>query len=189
MKYIFEGVLEIKNIANYITFSRIICAILMVFTAVFSRMFWILYLYGGVSDIIDGIVARVLRQKSSLGAKLDSIADAAFLSAIVIVIAPTVVIPRWIWICVGSIALIRVTAYLIGYIKFHTFSSLHTYANKATGALLFITPVIYSIFGSTVTAILLGLFAFISSMEELLITVIYRELNRDRKSIFERVQY
>lgn len=181
--------LEIKNIANYITFSRIICAMLMIFTIVFSKMFWILYLYGGVSDIIDGIVARVLRQKSTLGARLDSIADAAFLSAIVIKVVPNVIVPIWIWIFVGGIALIRITAYLIGYIKFHTFSSLHTYANKATGAMLFMTPVLFSIIGSTFTAILLGLFAFISSIEELLITMIFKELNSDRKSIFERVHY
>lgn len=175
----------IKHIANSITFSRIVCAILLVFTIAFSKMFWILYLYGGFSDIIDGIVARVLKQQSNLGAKLDSIADATFLFVIVIVIAPTFVIPIWIWICIGSIALIRISAYGVGYLKYHTFSSLHTYANKATGALLFIVPVLYVLFGITVTAILLGLLAFVSSCEEFLITVLYKDLKRDRKSIFE----
>ena len=136
--------------------------------------------------MIDGMVARVLKQQNNLGAKLDSIADVAFLSAIVIVIAPVVVIPIWAWICISGIALIRITAYLVGYIKYHTFSSLHTYANKATGASLFLAPVLYSIFGGTVTVILLGLLSFTSSCEELLITVLYKDLKRDRKSIFEQ---
>lgn len=138
--------------------------------------------------MIDGMVARVWKQQSDLGAKLDSIADVAFLLAIVIVVAPTVVIPTWVWVCIGGIALIRIAAYLIGYIKYHTLSSLHTYTNKATGASLFFAPVLYSIFGSTVTVILLGVLAIISSCEELLITVLFKDLKRDRKSIFDLSQ-
>ena len=185
LKFHFEGVTEIKNIANCITFTRIVCAVLLVFTDTSTKMFWILYLYGGVSDMIDGMIARGLKQQSNLGAKLDSIADAAFLLAIVIVMAPTVVIRTWIWICIGGIGLIRMTSYLVGYLKYHTFSSLHTYANKATGALLFMVPILYSIFDGTVAIILPGLLAFVSSCEELLITVLYKDFNRDRKSIFD----
>ena len=176
---------EIRNLANRITFTRIVCAVLLVFTGAYTKMFWILYLYGGVSDMIDGMIARGLKQQSNLGAKLDSVADAAFLLAIVIVMAPTVVIPAWIWLCIGGIGLIRIIAYVVGYLKYHTFSSLHTYANKATGASLFMVPVLYLIFGGTVAIILPGLLAFASSCEELLITVLYKDLNRDRKSIFD----
>lgn len=136
--------------------------------------------------MIDGIAARVLKQQSNLGAKLDSIADVAFLSAIIIVLAPVVVLPVGVWLGIGGIALIRIMAYGVGYLKYHTFSSLHTYANKATGALLFLTPVLYSSIGSTVTVILLGSFGLFSSCEELLITVSDRELKRDRKTIFEQ---
>jgi CDP-diacylglycerol--glycerol-3-phosphate 3-phosphatidyltransferase len=150
----------------------------------FSRMFWILYLYGGISDLIDGPIARRLKQQSNFGAKLDSIADLAFLMAIFFLIAPSLVIPIWLWICVGAIALTRVISYVIGYIKYHTFSSLHTYANKVTGAFLFGIPFLYMEFGIVVTGIILSILAFISSFEELIITVRATELNRDIKSIF-----
>lgn len=135
---------------------------------------------------MDGVIARVLKQKSNLGAKLDSIADLTFLIAIFIVIYPIVIIPNEIWIFIGCIAVIRISAYLVGYMKHRTFSSVHTYTNKATGAVLFMLPILYSMFDSTITVFLVGLLGFISSCEELLINVLCKELNRDRKSIFDQ---
>lgn len=176
--------IDIKNLANSITFSRVVCAIFLVFTVSFSKMFWMLYLYGGVSDLLDGPIARKLNQQSDLGGKLDSMADLIFLISIVIVVVPNVVIPIWIWVCIGGIALIRIVSYGIGYKKYHTFSSLHTYANKVTGAFFFATPVLYIIFGITITGIIISLLAFVSALEELLIIVKFNEFNRNIKSIF-----
>ena len=140
-------------------------------------------MYGGVSDLFDGPIARKLNQESDFGGKLDSMADLIFLISIAIVVAPNVVIPIWIWGCIGGIALIRIISYGIGYKKYHTFSSLHTYANKVTGAFLFLTPVLYIIFGITITGIIISLLAFVSALEELLIIIIGNELNRNIKSI------
>ena len=178
--------LYIKNLANMITITRFICAVILLFSAPFSLPFWILYLYCGASDIADGQVARAMKQQSDLGAKLDSIADTVFFIAIVIEVALAVVIPSWVWICAVVIALIRVAAYLVGYKKFHTFSALHTYANKVTGGFLFCAPVLYTILGITVAGIILCLLAALSACEELLITMLSKDLDRNRKSIFIR---
>lgn len=127
-----------------------------------------------------------MNQKSDLGAKLDSVADMAFSLAIVISVVPAIVIPLWIWICAIVIAFIRVMAYLIGYKKYHMFSALHTYANKVTGGFLFCAPVLYTILGITVAGIILCLLAALSACEELLITMLSKDLDRNRKSIFIR---
>ena len=176
--------IDIKNLANSITVSRIICAIFLVFTVAFSKMFWMLYLYGGLSDLLDGPIARKLNQQSDFGGRLDSVADLIFLISIVIDVAPNLVIPIWILVCIGGISLIRIVSYGIGYKKYHTFSSLHTYANKVTGAFLFATPVLYTIFEIDVTGIILSLLAFASALEELVIIVKCKELDRNIKSIF-----
>lgn len=147
-------------------------------------MFWMLYLYGGISDLLDGPIARKFNQKSDFGGRLDSMADLIFLISIVIVVVPNVIIPIWIWVCIGGIALIRILSYVIGYKKYHIFSSLHTYANKVTGGFLFATPVLYIISGITITGIILSLLAFASALEELLIIVKCKELDRNIKSIF-----
>ena len=127
-----------------------------------------------------------MNQKSDLGAKLDSVADMAFSLAIVISVVPAIVIPLWIWICAIVIAFIRVMAYLIGYKKYHMFSALHTYANKAAGGFLFGAPVLYVVLGVNATGVILCLLTVLSACEELLITVLSKDLDRNCKSIFVR---
>lgn len=47
-----------KHIANIITSCRILCSIIMMFFPVFSIMFYIMYLLCGLTDMIDGTIAR-----------------------------------------------------------------------------------------------------------------------------------
>jgi CDP-diacylglycerol--glycerol-3-phosphate 3-phosphatidyltransferase len=183
---LFSEVLAIKNLANMITVSRLICAATLLFIVPFTLIFWVLYGYCGVSDFADGLVSRIMKQQSDLGAKLDSVADVVFLFTMVIIVVSSISIPLWIWICAILIALIRVTTYLFGYKKYHTFFALHTYANKVTGAFLFCTPVLYVVLGMTATGIILCLLAALSACEELLITVMSKNLDRNCKSIFVR---
>lgn len=178
--------IPIKNLANMITASRIVCAVILMFTTPFSVLFWALYIYCSINDMADGMIARITRQQSSFGAKLDSIADVVFVFSLIITVGSTVVIPTWCWICAIIVTFIRVTAYLIGYQKHHTFSALHTYANKATGGLLFCMPILIYIFGFSVAGVILCIFATLSSSEELLITVLSKDLNPNRKSLFVR---
>lgn len=178
--------LYIKDLANIITISRFICSLVLLFTVPFSLFFWVLYGYCGVSDFVDGLIAKIMKQQSDLGAKLDSIADITFFFTIMVTIISTIFIPRWIWTCVIVIIAIRVTAYLIGYKKYHTFSTLHTYANKITGVFLYGTPALYAVFGVTTTGIILCLAAGFSACEELLITIQSKYLDRNCKGMFLR---
>lgn len=176
--------ISIKNLANLITATRIAGAIVLIFTAPFSRPFWAVYLYCGVSDMVDGPIARALRQQSDFGAKLDSIADTVFVFSTLLTVIPAVVIPTWFWVVATIVMSIRVAAYLIGYKKHRVFSALHTYANKATGGALFCMPVLIDVLGINPAGIILGVFATLSACEELLITVVSTNLDRNRKSFF-----
>ena len=173
-----------KNSANIITFFRIILAILMFFVPPFSSAFWLCYLFAGLSDVIDGFVARLLHQQSTTGARLDSIADAVFGVSIFSFAIRNIRFPLWIWIMTALIAVIRCSSYLIGQYKYKEFSALHTYANKITGVLLFAFPLLNSLFGITATGMILCTVAMASSVEEGMITIKSKELNRDCKSIF-----
>ena len=48
----------LKHIANIITIIRIFCSIAILFCSVFSLAFYVLYITAGVSDMVDGWVAR-----------------------------------------------------------------------------------------------------------------------------------
>lgn len=176
--------ISIKNLANMITATRIVCAVMLMFTTPFTWPFWALYIYCGLSDIADGFIARIMRQQSNFGAKLDSIADAVFVFSAILTVFPAIVVPTWFWICAAIVTSVRAAAYLIGYRKHRVFSALHTYANKATGGLLFCMPILIDALGMTVAGIILCVFATLSSCEELLITALSKDLNRNRKSLF-----
>ncbi|HEX6852658.1 MAG TPA: CDP-alcohol phosphatidyltransferase family protein [Candidatus Polarisedimenticolaceae bacterium] len=71
------------TLANQLTFLRLIavpCFILAVLNARFGIAFW-LFVAAGITDLLDGLVARVFRQQSPLGAYLDPAADKLLLAA------------------------------------------------------------------------------------------------------------
>ena len=123
------------TVPNCITASRILGAILLIFTASFSMPFYIIYTICGFSDAIDGLVARAMKSESEFGAKLDSVADLIFYSVLLVKIFPFLWknLPKVIWIAVAAIILTRIGAYLAACIKYKKFASIHTYANKLTG--------------------------------------------------------
>lgn len=173
-----------KYIANMITASRIVFAVGMVLAAPFSILFWVFFFSAGLSDMVDGYVARKLKCESALGATLDSVADLAFAIAILFVVLKNISIPMWLWLCSAIIGLLRITGYGIGFYKYHTFSSLHTWLNKATGALIFAFPLLYALFGLPVAGAGISFVALLSAIEELAITVKSRELEKDCKGFF-----
>ena len=164
---------------------RIVCSVFILLTKPFSSLFWILYVVCGISDILDGFVARIMKQESKFGAKLDSIADIIFISSVTTVLIPIIKIPNWVWIFAFAVIFIRISSYLVGLKKFSTFTSLHTYANKLTGLLLFAIPVFYVIFNFNVIAVILSISAILSALEELIIIISEKELNENCKSLFK----
>ena len=129
-----------NHIANAITSCRILCSILMLFFAVSSLQFFILYLFCGFSDMIDGTIARKTNCASEFGSRLDSIADFLFLAVSLRKFLPLIHIPKWLWVWIGAIAIIKLSPVAWGLIRKKMFISLHTVMNKITGALLFLLP-------------------------------------------------
>ena len=80
----------------------------------FSAPFWACYLGGGVSDALDGPLARALNTQSAAGAKLDSAADLAFAGAIAAVTVRNIKLPPWLWALAGGIGGIFLAAALLG---------------------------------------------------------------------------
>ena len=129
-----------KNIANYISISRIIMSIALLIPKTFSKTFYIIYIYCGLSDILDGFLARKYKITSEFGAKIDSIADMIFVFGSILKIIPVIEIPIAIYIWITIIILIKVFNIILGYIQYKKLTLLHTIANKITGFVLFIIP-------------------------------------------------
>lgn len=98
-------------------------------------------------------------------------------------ILPILKIPKELLVWVVTIAVIRIAGYIIGFIKYRSFSSLHTISNKLTGVLLFLSPFMYMVMGISIMGVILCAAATISSSEELWITIKAKKLQRDIKGI------
>ena len=74
-----------------------------------TLLFFIIYSIAGITDVLDGWVARKYGLASSFGAKLDSVADLLFYGTMLIRFFPILYeeLPKVIWYVVAGILLIR----------------------------------------------------------------------------------
>ena len=131
-----------RHIPNIITLSRIPMAVALPFVQSSPAVFWTLYLLCGLSDVLDGAVARLAGTESRIGEKLDTLADIVFVAMWMVLFIPAINVGRWIWIWTGVIALIKVVNVIYGLAMKKGLVAKHTPANKATGFLLFLLPMI-----------------------------------------------
>lgn len=101
-----------------------------------------MYIYCGLSDMLDGFLARKYKITSDKGAKIDSIADIVFIVAAIVKILPVLNLSKVICIWCIIIAMIKICNVICGYIYYKKLTLPHTIANKITGFVLFITPLI-----------------------------------------------
>ena len=155
-----------KLLANYITFFRILCSVALLFFPAFSTAFYALYITAGVSDMIDGWVARRTLTTSELGAKLDTIADIVFVVVCLAKLLPVLNIPVWLWVWIGVIALIKIINVISGFIVQKRFISVHSAMNKVTGLLLFVFPLTLSLIDLKYSAAVVCIFATFAAIQE-----------------------
>lgn len=129
-------------IANCITAMRIVGAAILLFTETFSPRFYLVYILCGISDAVDGFVARLMKTAGAFGAKLDSIADITFYTISTIKLMPTLWarLPRWFWFIIGAIVLVRIISYVLAAVNTHQMAALHTVWNKCSSFLIFLLP-------------------------------------------------
>lgn len=178
-----------NNIPNFITCLRIVGAIGLLFLEGFTLPFYIVYSICGISDVLDGYLARKWEVTSENGALLDSVADLLFYSVMFSYVIPVLwgVLPTWVWYWVAVILLIRLAAYVTAAVKYRRFASMHTYCNKLTGTSVFLVPYLMKLVSPFAASVTACIFGFLSSMEELLIHISAKEYRSERKSLFHHI--
>ena len=128
--------------------------------------FSVLYAAAGLSDILDGFIARKTNTATQFGAKLDTLADIVFAAVILIKLLPILELPLWVIGWVGVITLIKLVNIVIGFVRRHTLTAVHSVINKVTGALLFILPFTVPIINIRYTAPLVCAVATVAAILE-----------------------
>ena len=178
----------VKYIPNLLTTLRLLSAAALIFVEPLTAAFLVIYTLAGVSDALDGFIARAAGCTSALGAKLDSLADLSFYAVMLLKVFPvmTMLLPSWIWYYVGAVLLVRLVSYSVAAIKFRRFASIHTYLNKTTGLFMFLTPYIISTELFTGFSVFLCSVAALASIEELIIHSANREYIPEQKTLFAK---
>lgn len=103
------------TVPNFITLSRILLTPLFVICLLQgrSREALLVFILASLTDLVDGLVARLWGQKSPLGTYLDPLADKLLLSSGFIVLSIYRLIPPWLTVVVLSRDLVLVLGVLV----------------------------------------------------------------------------
>ena len=106
------------SIPNLITLGRILLVPVVVWaiTAGEMRVAFVLFLAAGISDAVDGFLAKRFGMTTELGAYLDPLADKAMLVSIYIALGLTEAVPRWLVILVVSRDIMIVSAVILSWV-------------------------------------------------------------------------
>jgi cardiolipin synthase len=106
------------NLPNFITLARLLLAPLaidMILSQRFAPAFAV-FLVAGISDAIDGAIARRFKLQSRLGALLDPLADKALLNGIYVTLAAIAALPPWLPILVVTRDVMILAAVVISWL-------------------------------------------------------------------------
>jgi len=106
------------NLPNLITIARILLVPIMVWAIASQEMAiaFFLFLAAGLSDAVDGFLAKRFGMTSELGAYLDPLADKVLLVSIYVSLGITEAIPRWLVILVVSRDLLIVGGIMLSWV-------------------------------------------------------------------------
>jgi cardiolipin synthase (CMP-forming) len=106
------------TLPNIITIARL-CGVPVLIWALIERdwtLAFAIFVVAGLSDAVDGVIARRWNQQSELGLYLDPIADKVLLVSVFVGLALLERLPGWLAIAVVSRDLLIVAAVLLSYV-------------------------------------------------------------------------
>jgi cardiolipin synthase len=106
------------NIPNLITLARILLVPVIVWAIASDEMqvAFGLFVVAGLSDLVDGFLAKRFRMATELGAYLDPLADKAMLVSVYVTLGIVEEVPRWLVILVVSRDIMIVTAVILSWL-------------------------------------------------------------------------
>ena len=164
-----------KHIANIITGSRIVLSLPLLFIPLTSAWFYALYLLCGLSDMIDGTVARRMGSASEFGARLDTVSDFVFMFVCAVKILPILRLPIWLWVWIVLIAFAKILNIALVFIAKKKLISVHSVLIKITGFALFLLPLSLNFVEATYSVLAICVLATVAVAQEVYLAKRERE--------------
>jgi len=180
------------NIPNLISLIRICMAPLLIYFAMNQMEIWFLsaLIFSGLTDVLDGFLARRLKQITALGSHLDSWGDFTIFTTMAVgawILWPQIVQREIIYfaIIVGSFSL----PVAVGLIKFKRVTSYHTWSVKLAVPITYLGYILLFAEITQWPFILASLICVYAGIEEILITLVMRHERVDVRSIWAAIKY
>lgn len=183
--------LNIYNLPNFISLTRILIAPCLFFLAIKQQanFFLALLIFSEFTDVLDGFLARYLNEITPLGSHLDSWGDFIIYSSATI--CAWILWPETVDLHIAPIAIIIgsfTVPVIIGFIKFKTLTGYHTWSVKFAVAF---TTLSYLLLFSDLLDWMIYLAAIIclyAALEEIAITLILKQEQTDVRSILKALK-
>lgn len=179
-----------KQLPNAITVVRIVLSFILLFLVRQPLAYVVVYFCCGLSDIADGFIARKYKAETTLGAKLDSLADFIFTAVNLYVLIKSVHLENEVTalFVIAVVAVIRIINFVMTKRKFKQWGIIHTIANKAAGVALFISlPFCIWANGFPIWLVIpVGIVAAASAIEESVILITTDKYDANRMSFFTK---
>ncbi|MDH5389214.1 MAG: CDP-alcohol phosphatidyltransferase family protein [Gammaproteobacteria bacterium] len=183
---------NIYNLPNLVSLIRILMAPVLLYFAISQQPYWFIavLLFAEFTDVLDGFLARTLKQITKMGSHLDSWGDFVIYTTIAIcawILWPEILKRELIYFIIIVISF-TLPAF-IGYVKFHQFTSYHTWSVKLAvaitifGYLLLFTGILDWPFR------LAAIFCLYAAIEEIAITFLIRHEHVDVRSVWQVLKY
>jgi cardiolipin synthase (CMP-forming) len=162
------------NIPNTLTIIRILSIPVFVICLLYDRLVIALLIFigAGITDGLDGLIARVFRQRTTIGTYLDPIADKLLLTTAFIVLAILGSIPSWLTVIVIARDIIIALGILILFLTSHRvevkpvmIGKMSTFFQIVTIAWALLAP--YSVFFKSLLPYLIWLTAALTGLSGL----------------------
>ena len=186
---------DLKTIPNMLSISRLILIPAMLFPAYYIQdepqarfVFLIMFIIIGVTDKLDGTLARYLNQTTALGAKLDTIADMVFypLIALWLYRFESGVVGEW-WNLVYFLLALYFFKMITGKIKFGYMPAFHTIGAKTFSASLYffmIAAILDPVLAKSIFPVLCVI-GYINQLEETYILLTRDSVDENIRSVFD----
>jgi len=182
--------MKLKNLPNIITLSRFVLVASLIFLPPLSAASITIFVIAGVTDMIDGTLARQIKNaKSRLGAELDSMADMFMVIVSVFFILPAMNLWPQLWYGILIALGFKLLSAVPGIVKHRKVFFLHTLANKVLAVALFTGAIMYFIFGGHIAVnayfVFLIVAVFVATLEEMIIIGMLDFPNKDIRGFWQ----
>lgn len=168
-----------RYLPNLLTALRLLLSPILLLFPPAKGAYLAIYALCGVTDVLDGFLARHFHVESVAGARLDSAANFLLTAILLWTLWPVIQPGETALILIGITILLRFGAAVTARIRFGRLGFLHTMGNKLTGALLFLYPFSLPLGMGQLPLILPCSVALLTAAEELIIELTSRDWRPD----------